>query len=196
MNVAAGLFAEQGFCSTTVRQIGEAAGVLSGSLYYHFDSKETILHEILSVYFTSLMATYQELVLDDADPADVLGELMRAAFRSLETHRAAITVVQNERSYLKQFSRFDYVAEAGAEVRRIWIQVLEDGVASGVFRSDLDTAVTYRFLRDSIWVAVRWFTPSGRLSADEMADQYLKLIMHGLENPKSDSSGNGVQRRT
>jgi hypothetical protein len=94
-------------------------------------------------------------------------------------------VIQNERGYLNQFPRFAYVAESEAEVRRIWTKVLDDGVASGVFREDLDTAITYRFLRDSLWVAVRWFTPSGRLSADELADQYLKLVMSGLEKPSA-----------
>ena len=185
LDIAADLFAEQGFRSTTVRQIGDAAGVLSGSLYHHFESKEAIVDEILSAYFTSLMATYEEIVKKDSEPAVALRHLVRAAFNSLDDHRAAITVIQNERGYLNQFPRFAYVAESEAEVRRIWTKVLDDGVASGVFREDLDTAITYRFLRDSLWVAVRWFTPSGRLSADQLADQYLKLVMSGLEKPSS-----------
>ncbi|MFC9556444.1 TetR/AcrR family transcriptional regulator [Rhodococcus sp. NPDC056960] len=183
LNIAADLFAEQGFRSTTVRQIGDAAGVLSGSLYHHFDSKEAIVDEILSEYFTSLMATYESIVEKADEPSVTLRNLVKAAFNSLDEHRAAITVIQNERGYLNQFPRFAYVADAEAEVRRIWTKVLDDGIASGAFRDDMDTTITYRFLRDSLWVAVRWFTPSGRLSADELADQYLKLVMSGLEKP-------------
>jgi len=41
--------------------------------------------------------------------------------------------------------------------------------------------VTYRFLRDSVWVAVRWFRQDGPLSADELADQYLSLVLDGLK---------------
>ena len=37
--IAASLFAERGFKNTTVRDIADAAGILSGSLYHHFDSK-------------------------------------------------------------------------------------------------------------------------------------------------------------
>src|SRR3954454_5274025 len=62
VEIAAALFAEQGFKATTVREIGDAAGVLSGSLYHHFDSKETIVDEILSSYLDSLMQTYREIV--------------------------------------------------------------------------------------------------------------------------------------
>ncbi|MFC5099382.1 helix-turn-helix domain-containing protein [Kibdelosporangium philippinense] len=33
------MFAERGFRATTVRDIADAAGILSGSLYHHFDSR-------------------------------------------------------------------------------------------------------------------------------------------------------------
>ena len=42
LDLAAGLFALQGVDKTTVREIGAAAGILSGSLYHYFDSKESI----------------------------------------------------------------------------------------------------------------------------------------------------------
>src|SRR5262249_57938903 len=38
--IAAKIFADKGYASTTVREIADAAGILSGSLYHHFDSKE------------------------------------------------------------------------------------------------------------------------------------------------------------
>jgi AcrR family transcriptional regulator len=150
VRIAAELFAEQGYRATTVRHIGDAAGVLSGSLYHHFDSKETILDELLSSYLEELLDTYRTIVKADDDPATTLRELVRASFRSLSEHRAAITV-------------------------------LRDGTKSGDFRSDLDPVVTYRFLRDSVWVAVRWFRPDGPLSADGLADHYLTLVLDGLK---------------
>ncbi|MGH3760036.1 hypothetical protein [Actinophytocola sp.] len=63
---------------------------------------------------------------------------------------------------------------------RAAITVLRDGVETGDFRADLDPVVTYRFLRDSVWVAVHWFRRDGPLSADELADHYLTLIFDGL----------------
>src|SRR6266487_949837 len=46
--LAGELFAQKGYRATTVREIADAAGILSGSLYHHFDSKESIGDEILS----------------------------------------------------------------------------------------------------------------------------------------------------
>jgi len=42
VRLAGELFAQKGFRATTVREIADAAGILSGSLYHHFDSKESI----------------------------------------------------------------------------------------------------------------------------------------------------------
>lgn len=179
VRIAAELFAERGYRATTVRHIGDAAGVLSGSLYHHFDSKETILDELLSSYLSELVETYREITAG-VEPVTALRGIVTEAFRSLGEHRAAITVLQNERNYLRTLPRFGYLTKSEEEVRRIWIAVLRDGIDSGSFRADLDPTVTYRFLRDSVWVAVRWFRQDGRLTADDLAEQYLRMILTGI----------------
>jgi TetR/AcrR family transcriptional regulator, cholesterol catabolism regulator len=179
VRIAAELFAERGYRATTVRHIGDAAGVLSGSLYHHFDSKETILDELLSSYLTELVETYREIAAG-AEPVAALRGLVTEAFRSLGEHRAAINVLQNERNYLRTLPRFGYLTKAEEEVRRIWITVLRDGIEAGEFRADLDATVTYRFLRDSVWVAVRWFRQDGPLTPEQLADHYLHLILDGI----------------
>jgi len=178
VRIAAELFAERGYRATTVRHIGDAAGVLSGSLYHHFDSKETILDELLSSYLDTLLETYRGIA--GAEPATALRGLVTESFRSLGEHRAAITVLQNERNYLRDLPRFGYLTKSEAAVRQIWITVLRDGIAAGSFRADLDPTVTYRFLRDSVWVAVRWFRQDGPLTAEQLADHYLTMIFNGI----------------
>ena len=43
LDAAAGLFVEKGFIGTSTRDIAKATGMLPGSLYYHFTSKEDLL---------------------------------------------------------------------------------------------------------------------------------------------------------
>src|ERR1700682_2531562 len=62
LSAAARLFASEGVVSTTVRDIGRVAGILSGSLYHHFPSKESMVDEILSPCVRSLVAE-DELIL-------------------------------------------------------------------------------------------------------------------------------------
>jgi AcrR family transcriptional regulator len=45
LEAAAALFASKGYAATSIRDIAQQVGILSGSLYYHFDSKEQLLLE-------------------------------------------------------------------------------------------------------------------------------------------------------
>jgi AcrR family transcriptional regulator len=178
--IAADLFAERGYRSTTVREIADAAGVLSGSLYHHFDSKESIIDELLSNYLDELLATYREIVSEGGSSIEVLSRLVHAAFSSFDRHRAAIMVFQNERQYLLNYPRFDYLAKSEQAVSRLWLKVIRDGIAGGELRGDLDPKLAHQFIRDAIWVAVRWYQPGGRLSSSQLADQYLTLLLDGM----------------
>ena len=72
VQLAGELFAQKGYRATTVREIADAAGILSGSLYHHFDSKESIGDEILSSFINDVLADYRAAVASDGSPRDVL----------------------------------------------------------------------------------------------------------------------------
>ena len=56
----------------------------------------------------------------------------------------------------------------------------ERGVAAQVFRADLDVRLTYRFVRDTVWVAASWYRPGGQHSPEEIARQYLSMVLDGI----------------
>jgi AcrR family transcriptional regulator len=180
VKLAAELFARKGFQATTVREIAEEAGILSGSLYHHFDSKETIVDEVLSTFLDDLIARYRAALETGGDPRTVLSEMVRIGFGTLEPHRAAITVMQNDWNYLRQFERFNYLVKAEEEVEQMWVAQIKAGQGVGLFRPDVDPKLTYRMIRDTIWVAVRWFRPGGRLNTTGLAEHYITVLFDGL----------------
>ncbi|NUR92411.1 MAG: TetR family transcriptional regulator [Nonomuraea sp.] len=180
VKLAAEIFARKGFQATTVREIANEAGILSGSLYHHFDSKETIVDEVLSTFLDDLIARYRTALESGSDPRTVLSEMVRIGFGTLEPHRAAITVMQNDWNYLRQFERFNYLVKAEDEVEQMWVAQIKAGQAAGQFRADVDPKLTYRMIRDTIWVAVRWFRPGGRLNTTGLAEHYITVLFDGL----------------
>ncbi|GAA2902404.1 TetR/AcrR family transcriptional regulator [Streptosporangium fragile] len=182
VKLAAELFARKGFQATTVREIAEEAGILSGSLYHHFDSKETIVDEVLTTFLDDLVGRYRAALERDGDPRTILSEMVRIGFSTLEPHRAAITVMQNDWNYLRSLpgDRFDYLVKAEDEVERMWVEQIKRGQAIGQFRADVDPKLTYRMIRDTIWVAVRWFRPGGRLNTGGLAEHYITVLFDGL----------------
>jgi AcrR family transcriptional regulator len=180
LRIAAGLFAEKGFKNTTVRDIADAAGILSGSLYHHFDSKESMVDEILSTFQEELFARYDEVLASDVDARAKIDRAVRLSFEAIDRHHFEVAIFQNEADYLGTFDRFGYLAERNAQSREVWMRLLTEGVSTGVLRKDLDVELVYRFIRDTVWVAVRWYRPGGELSHDTVADQYLSILLDGI----------------
>ena len=84
--IAAHLFADKGFRNTTVRDIADAAGILSGSLYHHFDSKESMVDEILSSFQEDLFGQYDAILASDGDPRAQLEQAVLVSFEAIDRH--------------------------------------------------------------------------------------------------------------
>ncbi|GGM74040.1 putative transcriptional regulator TetR family protein [Lentzea pudingi] len=188
LELAAKMFAERGYGQTTVRDIADAAGILSGSLYHHFDSKESMVDEILRTFLDELFTRYREVVEAGVGPKQTLKALVVASFEAIDTRHAAVAIYQNEAKHLTPLERFSYIEDRSVEFRKLWTVLLEEGMGAGVFRADLDVDVAYRFIRDTVWVAVRWYRPDGGLSAEAVADQYLAILLDGIATGRRKNS--------
>src|SRR3984893_6677441 len=182
VGIASELFAQKGFRATTVREIAEAAGILSGSISHHFDSKEAIGDEILSGFLDEVLADYRSAVSAGSDPANVLERIVRSSSHTLARHHAALTMLQNDWSYFSNQPRFAYMRKDLREIERIWITQLERGKESGVFRPDLDVKLTYRLLRDILWLPMNALQAGG-LATDKVVDSFLQLLFEGIAAP-------------
>jgi AcrR family transcriptional regulator len=180
--IAARLFAERGFKNTTVRDIADAAGILSGSLYHHFDSKESIVDELLDSFQQELWREYDAIDASDRTPRGKLEAVVRASFDAIDRHHSEVAIFQTDAAHLASFDRFAYLGERNTRFRDLWTRLLTEGVASGELRADLDVELVYRFLRDTVWVAVRWYRPGGDLSPEQVADQYLRILLEGIQD--------------
>ena len=181
LKIAAQLFAERGFRNTTVRDIADAAGILSGSLYHHFDSKESMVDEILQTFQSQLFAAYDEVLASGLSPRQKIEAAVRLSFEAIDEHHHEVAIFQNEADWLSGLGeRFAYLADRNAQSRQVWLTLLTDGVASGALKPDVDVELAYRFIRDTVWVAVRWYRPGGGLSAEAVADQYLSILLDGI----------------
>ena len=180
LDIAARLFAEKGFKNTTVRDIADAAGILSGSLYHHFDSKEAMVDEILRSFQEELFGKYDAILASDEDARARLEQAVRVSFEAIDTHGPEVAIFQNEADFLGTQERFAYLADRNRQSRDVWMTLLRQGVESGALRQDLDVELVYRFIRDTVWVAVRWYRPGGELTHERIAAQYLTILLDGI----------------
>ena len=97
--VALELFAEQGYEKTSLREIAERLGVTKAALYYHFKSKEDIVHSFTDDYFAELddlLDWAKEQPRTDATRLEVLDRYVAIVisgsevFRFIEQNRASM----------------------------------------------------------------------------------------------------------
>lgn len=178
--VAAELFAANGFQATGIREIGKAAGILSGSLYHHFSSKEEILEELLRTYVEELPALYEGIRDEESDTKEFFEKLLRARIWSALKHPNLLRIEGNEHEFLRQDSRFDFMREAAQQVESIWRGLVEEGQQAKVFREDIDVRLVLRLMMSLITSTVRWYRPGHRYSSEVIVDHIVDMVMRTL----------------
>lgn len=192
MDVAQKLFARRGFEGVSIREIAQALGMTTASLYYHFPSKEEIF---VAVHGRSLEAVQREVMDAIAGLKDPWDRLEAAAaahsrnFASSERTGASIAAEYYEGS-LAPFRKI-MVPQRDAYERLIAVLVadlqLPPSVDPRLFRLQLLGALN--------WLPV-WYRPGRGLSVEEVARGFVRNFRQGLDlNYKAGRSKSAAKTR-
>lgn len=179
LDKAAQLFATKGVAATTVREIADSVGLLSGSLYHHFESKDAIVDELLRSYLDDLSSRYSTVSREELDPRARIERLIHVSMEVVEAHPYATEIYQNDFNLLRDQERFSYLRSSAASTRKIWLDALNSGLESGAFRADIDPQTLYRIIRDVVWLSVRWRQP-GNQTRVKLAEQCASVLLDGI----------------
>lgn len=172
---ALALFAERGYHGTGIRQLADAAGLSSASLYHYMGTKEELLVAIMRESLSGLVAAGEEAAAAHADPVARLVALVGLHVRAHAEGPAQTRVVDDEVRALSPAAREEVVGLRD-RYEALWHSALEDGAAAGVFRLR-SVPVARRALLEMCTGVARWWTPSGPLGTDELADEYAVLAL-------------------
>jgi AcrR family transcriptional regulator len=139
---AASLIASSGL-RTSLQEIADAAGILPGSLYHHFESKEAILIELIRRYHADLdrigeIARQRAAELDRRPIHDWIVELGSAIANCAVRHRAALQLTFHEPPTSANQELVDLAGRPPTAVRAAMLATLRAGRRSGTIRRDID----------------------------------------------------------
>jgi len=185
VSAAAKVFRTKGYHAATVRDIADEVGLLKGSLYHHFDSKEELLYLVVKEPIAQMYRRMAEIAAADGQATDKLRRAIAAHLEAFDRHYPHLFVYLREREAVKRRYR-EKIGFSPKDYERCWQQILSEGVKSGEFRRDLDIQVaSYGLLGMLNWL-YKWYDPQGRLSVREVAAQFTGLALAGLA---ADNSG-------
>jgi AcrR family transcriptional regulator len=182
LQTAALLIATSGL-RTSLQEIADAAGILPGSLYHHFESKEAILVELLRRYHADLdrIAEHAQSRLDDPTSLsafDRIVDLSSAIAQCAVTHRAAMQMT----FYEGPSSNPELTALAQQRPTAIleaMVQTLRAARWSGYLRSDVDLPVLAdRIVQSMLQVGLDVIRHNA--GADKVAALLCRILLEGL----------------
>jgi len=180
LRVSARLFREKGFDGTTIRDISGAAGMHSGSPFYHFKTKQDILLAVMEQGLAEGLRSLEEAMAGAATPEQRFVRMIRAQLGTiLEDGNDFIPVLlydfrslttENRRRIVALKDRYD----------ALWQQVIDDLKRAGHMPGDAQL-VRLLILGAVNWTGT-WYRTGGRLSLDEIAEGAARLFLRGARS--------------
>ena len=176
---AAKLFRRKGFAATTTRDIATAAGMQSGSPFYHFKSKDALLYAVMEEgmrsALTRLLAATQMPGYANQPPAAQLRVLVTVHFEVLLGPGSDFVPVMLYESRSLPPRQHKAVGQLIAEYEALWLPVLTALHASGELRAPVRLA-RLLILGALNW-SVQWFDAKKGVSLPELSDAAMDLFL-------------------
>jgi AcrR family transcriptional regulator len=189
VDIAARLYAANGYHATSVDELVQASGLQRGGLYHYIEGKQDLLVAIHDRFIEPLLERARPVV-DSSEPADVkLGQLARALMYVISTYQDHVTVFLNDWRAIKEGPDWQRIHDARREFEAIVESVLEEGRATHVF--DIrDTRVATRAFLGMVNYTYQWYVPGGPLGPDALADELTSFFLTGIS-----AKGSAKQKR-
>ena len=176
LKIAAEVFFEQGYNGAKLEDIARQAGIVKGSLYHYFESKEH-MYERLSDEVKSLADIGAE-AKNDLPVEDRLAEIVRRRVELVVRNPVEIGIIS------RHLVRMDGKAgEWARSYRRNFLNglrdIIEEGQADGTFRPG-DPEALATFILGTITVVTEWYRPGGRLDAEELTEEMVAFVLQGV----------------
>lgn len=173
--LAAEMFFERGYESTSIRELAAALDIKAASLYYHFPDKEQILFELVGSVLEQLLEGARALVKRQQSPglqlaALVVNHVVLHALRPKET-----TLGDSELRSLTG-ERLEVNIRIRDTYERLVVDVLERGRDDGAF-DIIDAKLTaYAIIAQASHVGT-WYDAHGRLSLEQVTKVHVELAL-------------------
>ncbi|HEX2678458.1 MAG TPA: TetR/AcrR family transcriptional regulator [Polyangiales bacterium] len=170
---AAHLFSAKGYMQTTVRDIAKAVGILSGSLFHHFESKEEILEAVMLEVSARNTERMQQATLLASGPLGRVHALVRTELDSIhgETGEAMTLLVSEWRSLSEAAQRRVLVQRDAYEA--VWLDALREAHRELM---PMDPFILRRLIQGMTAGSKHWYRARGPLTLDALASQIVSLV--------------------
>jgi TetR/AcrR family transcriptional regulator, fatty acid metabolism regulator protein len=174
------VFARKGYYNSRVSDIARAAGIAAGTIYLYFDTKQEILISLFRDKMAAFVAAAWRAIGEERDAIAKVRRLVYLHFEILERQPELAEVVQVELRQGQKFFRGPATQEIAGYFALI-ASVLEEGVATGLFRADLPVKLTAKMLFGAMdQMATSWVLGKRGYRLVDVAPAVADLFLQGI----------------
>lgn len=173
LNTAASLFRRKGYLQTKVRDIGREAGILPGSIFHHYRSKDEILRTVMEESVILNLARLKRALQARPGLEERLRTLISVELYAMngETGEAWSVMVDEWRNLSDEGKAT--ILRLREEYEGIWLGALREAHAAGLVSMEPD--ILRKLLAGSVHWTPTWFRHGGGLSLDDLTDRVWQL---------------------
>ena len=179
---AAKLFRRQGYSATTLRQIATVARIEAGSIYYYFDSKEAILHEVLDRGLRHVFESVKAAVIGAG-----WASYRRKIAVAIEAHLVALLETSDFTSAnIRIYGQLpEHLKKAQRPLRRAyakyWDQLFLNARRADEIRADIEIVPLRIFVLGALNWTIEWFRLDSKDAVLKLAKRTELLIFDGIK---------------
>lgn len=173
---ASRLFYERGYGSTSIRDIADAAGISSSTMYHHFTNKQGVLHAIVTRFMTDFVDSTVPTLRDDTlTPTERIRRAVRLHIEISDDRRPEL-LVGNPIRYALDTEQQQVGIGLQTDYHNAVRAVIAEGCRTGEFSVE-NVPVTTMALLDMLNGVREWFSGAGPLSRTQLVDTYITLAL-------------------
>jgi AcrR family transcriptional regulator len=189
LEVAARVFHQKGYESTSIQDIAEAIGILKGSLYYYIRSKEDLLYEILQGVHEEALANITPVVEMEGDALQKIRAFVTTHLMFNAEHLTKMGVFYHDFRSLSG-ERRSSIVESRDYYDGLLRGFIRQGQKDGTVCPDVDAKAAALGVMGMLNWIYQWYHPGGGLNERELADEFADLVVNGLAcDPKTHTPG-------
>ena len=180
IDAAATVFARKGYHGASTKDIADRLGIRQGSLYYYVPSKESALEQVCLIGVEGFISRLNAVRAGPGTPAQkVRSALMSHIEPTRDLHDYVRTFSAN-RQFLPPAARRN-ISRLTRHYERLFEELVGEGVASGEFRTDLNSRLATLGIIGMCNAAQTWYGIEEGATIERIAAEFADMVLDGLK---------------
>ena len=178
IKVAIDLFSAKGFKGTSIRDIAHKMEMSISNIYHYFGSKEGLWLAILEHSAKGLVEKLQQIPEMKMEPLDRFELLLKTHINLADQRRkeGKIFFIDEEHLTAEGDRKNKNIQR---EILNIYIKELRNLEIMGYVKCRSLTVLAFNILGIISW-QLRWYRPKGKLSMEDISQEIISFVMHGV----------------